>query len=79
MNGPVAGNAAAPSYAGLAGASSVASAVSADVSAAWARLDRSAQMLAGASLAGFAITLVGLPLSVWDSAQLRCWCSRPPS
>jgi hypothetical protein len=54
----------------MAGASSAAAAVSADLAAAWAGLDRPAQLLAGASIAAFVITLIGLPLSVWDSAQL---------
>lgn len=42
--------------------------ISADVSDAWARLDHSARLLVGASVAAIVVVLVGLPLSVWDSA-----------
>lgn len=48
---------------------STAAALSVDLTAAWSKLDRSAQLLAAASVAAFAITLVGLPLGVWHSAQ----------
>jgi hypothetical protein len=47
---------------------STAALLSADISSAWSRLDQNARLLVGASLAAFAIVLVGLPLSVWDSA-----------
>lgn len=39
-----------------------------DMSDAWARLDQSARLLVGASAAAIAAVIVGLPLSVWDSA-----------
>ena len=51
------------------GAPSAVAAMSADVTAAWSKLDRHAQVLARTSIAAFAITLVGLPLGVWHSAQ----------
>jgi hypothetical protein len=35
----------------------------------WSRLDPSAQLLAGASIGAIVVTLLGLPLGVWDSAQ----------
>lgn len=50
--------------------SSPAATISADLAAAWSRLDRAAQMLVAASIAAFMITLVGLPLGAWDSAPL---------
>jgi hypothetical protein len=40
----------------------------ADMSNAWAGLDQSARLLVGASVAAIVVVLVGLPLSVWDSA-----------
>lgn len=49
--------------------SAAAAAISADLTAAWSKLDRSAQLLAGASFAVMVITLLGLPLGVWNSAQ----------
>jgi hypothetical protein len=60
---------AAPNAPPNAPAGSAAAALSADLTAAWSRLDRSAQLLAAASVAAFAIVLVGLPLGVWGSAQ----------
>ncbi len=42
--------------------------IRADMSEAWARLDQPARLLVGGSLAAIVILLVGLPLSVWDSA-----------
>lgn len=47
----------------------VAAALSADLRAAWLKLDRSAQMLAAASAGALLLTLLGLPFGVWDSAQ----------
>jgi hypothetical protein len=49
-------------------APSAAALLSADISAAWSRLQGDARLLVGASLAAIAIVIVGLPLSVWDSA-----------
>jgi hypothetical protein len=40
----------------------------ADLAAGWSTLDPDARRLVGASVAAFVIVLVGLPLSVWDSA-----------
>lgn len=40
----------------------------ADVKGAWAALEPTARLLFGSSVAAFVIVLVGLPLSVWDSA-----------
>jgi hypothetical protein len=42
--------------------------IRADMSDAWARLDQPARLLVGGSLAAIVVVLVGLPLSVWDSA-----------
>ena len=42
--------------------------IKADMSDAWARLDQSARLLVSGSVAAIVIVLVGLPLSVWDSA-----------
>jgi hypothetical protein len=44
-------------------------ALSADVRAAWATLDPTAKLLVNASAAAIILTVVGLPLSVWDSAN----------
>jgi hypothetical protein len=57
----------------LAGATTPAAAsatalLKADVSDAWTKLDQSARLLVGASAAAIVVLLVGLPLSVWDSA-----------
>lgn len=43
--------------------------LSADLRAAWLKLDPSAQMLAAASAGVLLLTLLGLPFGVWDSAQ----------
>jgi hypothetical protein len=58
----------APAADGSQPAPSAAALLSADISSAWAKLDQDARLLVGASLAAFAIAVVGLPLSVWDSA-----------
>jgi hypothetical protein len=42
--------------------------IKADLSDAWARLDESARLLVGGSVAAIVITILGLPLRVWDSA-----------
>lgn len=42
--------------------------LSADITSAWSKLDDNARLLVGASVAAFVILVVGLPLSVWDSA-----------
>lgn len=42
--------------------------IRADMSDAWSKLDPAAQQLFGASLAAIIIVVVGLPMSVWDSA-----------
>ena len=42
--------------------------LAADVRGAWSALEPTARLLFGASAAAFVIVLVGLPLSVWDSA-----------
>jgi hypothetical protein len=42
--------------------------IKADLSDAWARLDRPARLLVGGSVAAIIIVMLGLPLSVWDSA-----------
>ena len=42
--------------------------IKADMSDAWARLDQPARLLVSGSVAAIIIVLVGLPLSVWDSA-----------
>ena len=42
--------------------------IKADLSDAWARLDQSARLLVSGSVAAIVIVLLGLPLSVWDSA-----------
>jgi hypothetical protein len=47
---------------------SAATLIRADMSDAWGRLDQTARMLVGASVAAIVIVLVGLPMSVWDSA-----------
>jgi len=57
----------APASAPMA-ASSTTDLIRADMSEAWARLDQSARLLVGGSLAAIVILLVGLPSSVWDSA-----------
>jgi hypothetical protein len=40
----------------------------ADIASAWSKLDQDAHLLVGASITAFVIVVVGLPLSVWDSA-----------
>lgn len=42
--------------------------LAADITAAWAKLDQGAKLLVNASVAAIILTIVGLPLSVWDSA-----------
>jgi hypothetical protein len=42
--------------------------IAADMSDAWTRLDQPARLLFSASVAALVIVLIGLPLSVWDSA-----------
>ena len=42
--------------------------IKADMSDAWGRLDDAARLLVGGSVAAIVITILGLPLSVWDSA-----------
>ena len=42
--------------------------LAADVRGAWSGLEPTARLLFGASAAAFVVVLVGLPLSVWDSA-----------
>ena len=44
-------------------------ALSADITAAWNNLDRNARLLINGSAAALILVLVGLPLSVWDSAN----------
>jgi hypothetical protein len=44
-------------------------ALSADISAAWSKLDGTARLLINGSAAAIILTVVGLPLSVWDSAN----------
>ena len=56
-----------PSRSGVPKASGAAL-LSADLKGAWSGFDRTAQLLAEVSAAAFLLTLVGLPLSVWDSA-----------
>jgi hypothetical protein len=46
----------------------VAAAISADMRSAWTTLEPTARQLVGASAAVIVIVLIGLPLSVWDSA-----------
>jgi hypothetical protein len=50
------------------GAVSATALMRADISNAWAGLDQSARLLVSASVAAFVVVLIGLPLSVWDSA-----------
>lgn len=50
--------------------SSTTALIRANMNDAWSKLDGAAQQLFGASLAAIAIVVVGLPLSVWDSAPL---------
>ena len=59
---PVAPVAATPAGAG------VAAAISSDMRSAWTALEPTARQLVGASAAAIVIVLIGLPLSVWDSA-----------
>lgn len=47
----------------------VAAALSADLRAAWLKLDPFAQVLAAASAGALLLTLLGLPFGVWNSAQ----------
>jgi hypothetical protein len=56
----------APAVAG--GAVSATALMRADMANAWGRLDQSARRLVGASIAAIVLVLIGLPLSVWDSA-----------
>jgi hypothetical protein len=44
-------------------------ALTADITAAWTKLDSSARLLVNASTAALILVLIGLPLSVWDSAN----------
>jgi hypothetical protein len=46
----------------------VAAAISADIRSAWDGLEPTARRLVGTAAAAIVLTLVGLPLSVWDSA-----------
>lgn len=50
------------------GAISGTAALSADIKTAWANLDPTARRMATASVAAFVLVVIGLPLSVWDSA-----------
>lgn len=43
-------------------------ALAADITAAWSKLDPTARRMVTASTAAFVLILIGLPLSVWDSA-----------
>jgi hypothetical protein len=58
---------ASPAVTPSAGASATAL-IRADMTDAWSRLDRAAQLMVGASIAAIVIVIIGLPLSVWDSA-----------
>ncbi len=44
-------------------------ALSADITAAWGTLDRNARLLVSGSAAAITLVIIGLPLSVWDSAN----------
>ena len=44
-------------------------ALSADITAAWGMLDRNARLLVSGSAAAIILVIIGLPLSVWDSAN----------
>ena len=60
--------AAAPAAAAQGAATSAATLIRADMTDAWTKLDQSARLLVGASIAAIVVVIVGLPLSVWDSA-----------